>query len=139
MGLGTGLAGSDYVPVTFRGSAKSPGAAHESLLKATMPVDTDHSIRPASAAAVKHRRAVAAPALRRSREDRAAVQQTVRRWVVLTSWDGPDVPERQGVVLSGSLPEIQERGTQERGLQRRVISISYAALPTAGGWLVIQL
>jgi hypothetical protein len=33
------------------------------------------------------------------------------------------------MVVSGSLPGIQER----------VISISYAAVPTAGGWLVIQL
>jgi beta-lactamase regulating signal transducer with metallopeptidase domain len=135
MGLGTGLGtGPQYVPVTFRGSANAPGAAHESLLKATMAVDTGRSIRPARAAAVKHRRAVAAPALQRSRENRAVVQQKVRGWVVLTSWGGPDGPERQGMVLSGSLPEIQERG-----IQKRVISISYAAVSTGGGWLVIQL
>ena len=58
---------------------------------------------------------------------RAEVQQQMRGWVMLTSWE--DGPERPGIVLSGARPVMQER----------VISISYAAVPTAGGWLVIQL
>jgi hypothetical protein len=41
---------------------------------------------------------------------------------MLTSWNGP---ERDGTVLSVT--------------QERVIFTSYAAVPTAGGWLVIQL
>jgi beta-lactamase regulating signal transducer with metallopeptidase domain len=114
-----------YVPVAFRGSAANArGTAHETLLKATMPVA--HEMHPASMTVVKHRRAVSAPAMQRSRQNRAAKQQ-VSGWVMLTSWE--DGPERQEMVVSGGHPEI-------RG---RVISISYAAVRTAGGWLVIQL
>jgi hypothetical protein len=107
-----------YVPVAFHASGNVSGAPHETLLKASMPVD--RGIHPANAV-VKHRRAVPAPVLQRSRQNRAEVQQ-VRGWVMLTSWDGS---ERPGMVLSVT-PE-------------RVIFTSYAAVPTGGGWLVIQL
>jgi hypothetical protein len=117
--------GTGYVPVAFRGSAANArGAAHATLLKASIPVDD--GIRPANTTAVKHQRAVSAPAVQRSRQKRAAMQQQVRGWVVLTSWE--DGPERSEVV-SGARRQVQER----------VISISYAAVPTAGGWLVFQL
>jgi hypothetical protein len=79
-------------------------------------------VRPVNTTVVKHRRAAAAPAVQRSREDRVVVQRQLRGWVMVTSWDGP---ERPGMVLAGA--------------QERLISISYAAVPTAGGWLVIQL
>jgi|HubBroStandDraft_6_1064221.scaffolds.fasta_scaffold21736_3 hypothetical protein len=120
-------AGPGYVPVAFHGSVNRPGAetgvAHETLLKASMPVD--RGIHPVSPAVVKHRRAVSAPAVQRTRQDRAEVQQA-RRWVMLTSWSGSeDGSERPGTVLSVT--------------QERVIFTSYAAVPTAGGWLVIQL
>jgi hypothetical protein len=115
-----------YAPVSFRRSGNAPGASHETLLKATMPTDIGdrfiHPVRPVNTTVVKHRRAAAAPAVQRSREDRAAVQRQMRGWVMVTSWDGP---ERPGMVLAGA--------------QERLISISYAAVPTAGGWLVIQL
>jgi hypothetical protein len=117
---GSGWAtGPGYVPVAFRGAGNVPGAARETLMKASMPVDRE--ARPVSPTAVKHRRSSQNAVLRRSRQSRAGVQR-VRGWVVLTSWDGT---ERPGMVLSG--------------VQERVISISYAAVPTAGGWLVIQL
>jgi hypothetical protein len=118
-------AGQGYVPVAFHGSGKVSGAAHETLLKASMPVD--RGVRPVSSTDVKHRRraAVHNSVLQRSRQDRAGVQQ-MRGWVMLTSWDGSeDATERPGMILAGA--------------QERVISISYAAVPTAGGWLVIQL
>jgi hypothetical protein len=117
------------VPVEFHasgnGTADGVGVAHETLLKVSMPVD--RGIHPVRTTVVKHRRAASAPAVQRTREDRAAVRE-VRGWVVLTSWDGPerwDVPERPGMVVSVT--------------QERVIFTSYAAVPTAGGWLVIQL
>ncbi|HEX3373099.1 MAG TPA: M56 family metallopeptidase [Edaphobacter sp.] len=120
-----------YMPVSFHEAGKMPSAAHETLLKATMPMDNgDRSIPPVRAVGttpVKHRRAVVAPAVQRSRQNRAAVLQELRGWVMLTSWE--DGPDRSGVVVSGARPQIRER----------VISISYAAVPTAGGWLVIQL
>jgi hypothetical protein len=83
-----------------------------------MPVD--RGIHPVSPTVVKHRRAVSAPAVQRTRQDRAGVRE-VRRFVTVT-WDES---ERPGVVLSVT--------------QERVIFTSYAAVPTAGGWLVIQL
>jgi hypothetical protein len=125
-------AGLGYVPVAFHpavnGSINRPvdraGAAHETLLNASMPVD--RGIGPVSSTAVKHRRAAVHNSVpHRSRQNRAAVQQ-VRGWVMLTSWDrSEDGQGRPGMVLSVS--------------QERVIFTSYAAVPTAGGWLVIQL
>jgi hypothetical protein len=116
-------AGLGYVPVAFHGSGnvsgERTGVAHETLLKASMQVD--RRSHPVSPTVVKHRRAARNSVLQRSRQDRAGVQQ-VRRWVMLTSWDGS---ERPGMVLSVT--------------QERVIFTSYAAVPTAGGWLVIQL
>jgi hypothetical protein len=116
-------AGQGYVPVAFHesvnGTGERAGVVHETLVKASMPVDrTD---RPLSPTVVKHRRATRNSVLQRSRQDRAGVQH-VRGWVMLTSWDGS---ERPGMVLSVA--------------QERVIFTSYAAVPTAGGWLVIQL
>src|ERR1700724_2298316 len=117
-------AGLGYVPVAFHPSDNVSGAAHETLLKASMPMD--RGIHPVKPTVVKHRRAaVRNSVLQRSRQDSAGVR-AARGWVVLTSWDEP---ERPGMVLSVGLP----------GMQERVISISYAAVPTAGGWLVIQL
>jgi len=110
-----------YAPVAFHASGNVSGIAHETLLKASMPVDRGG---PVSSMEVKHRRAVSAPALKRSRQKRAGVQ--VGRWVVLTSWNSSeDGSERPGMALSVG--------------QERVIFTSYAAVPTAGGWLVIQL
>jgi len=120
-------AGLGYVPVAFHPSDNVSGAAHETLLKASMPMDRgNHPVKPT---VVKHRRAaVRNSVLQRSGQNRAGVRQ-VRGWVVLTSWgrseDGPDRPGMPGMVVSGA--------------QERVIFTSYAAVPTAGGWLVIQL
>jgi hypothetical protein len=117
--------GPGYVPVSFHGAGNVPGAAHETLLKASMPMD--RGVRPvtsASSTVVKHRKGSRNSILQRSRQNRAGVQQ-VRGWVMLTSWEGSDGTERQGMILSDA--------------RERVISISYAAVPTAGGWLVIQL
>ena len=117
-------AGLGYAPVAFHASGNVPGVPRETLLKASMPVDRGR--RPMNPAVGKPRRAaVRNSVLQRSRQDRARVQQ-VRGWVMLTSWDGSeDATQRPGMILSGG--------------QERVISISYAAVPTAGGWLVIQL
>jgi hypothetical protein len=123
---GSSGVGLGYVPVAFHTSdnvPNVPSAAHETLLKASMPVDRgSRPVSPVSATVVKHRRAaVRNSVLQRSRQNRVGAKQ-VRGWVVLTSWDGP---ERPGMVFSVS--------------QERVIFTSYAAVPTAGGWLVIQL
>lgn len=94
-------------------------AAHETLLKTSMPVSlTDRGAHPANQVTRKPRRKVSAQALLRSRQQRAAT--LVRQWVVLTSWT------EQRRAVSGTT-------------KQRLISTSYAAVPVAGGWLVIQL
>ena len=108
-------AASFHVPGNTGNTAS--GAAHETLLKASMPVD--RGVRQTSQIAPKPRHKTSAPALLRSKQQRT-VAQRVRQFVVLTSW------AEQRRVVSGATVE-------------RVISTSYAAVPVAGGWLVIQL
>jgi hypothetical protein len=126
-GQSSEAAGPGYVPEAFHGSVNGAGdragVPHETLLKASMPVVRGgRPVSPVSSTDVKHRRAAVRNSVpQRSRQNRAEVQQ-VRGWLVLTSWDGPERPRRMLSVT----PE-------------RVIFTSYAAVPTAGGWLVIQL
>jgi hypothetical protein len=113
-------AASYRVSVNATATSNLPSAAHETLLKASMPAD--RVVRPGQTMS-KHRRTVSAPVLMRSSQSRAHAPRTrqTERWIVLTSWDGM---ERQRMVFA---------------VTERVISTSYAAVPTAGGWLVIQL
>jgi hypothetical protein len=120
--------GAGYQPVAFHVpndvAGNASGAPRQTLLKASMPVDRGgRGLQSASKPAVKHRRAVHALAVQRSGQDRAAMPQ-VRRWVVLTSWQQPSRP---GVIFAVGVDRDRE------------FSYSYAAVPTAGGWLVIQL
>jgi BlaR1 peptidase M56 len=122
------LPAAGYQNVVFHPAVATSfsGAAHETLLKASMPVDsTSHTLPPAKHVAAKRRRAASAPVMMRAKQNRAAVQEPrqMQRWVVLTSWDGS---ARARMVLTVS-------GEQD------VFSSSYAAVPTEGGWLVIQL
>jgi hypothetical protein len=115
-------AASFRVPVNR--ASNLPGAAHETLLKASMPVDrADRGVR-SGQAIPKQRRAVSGAMLMRSSENRPHTPRMRRAqgWLVLTSWDGM---ERQRMVFAVT--------------EERVISTSYAAVPTPGGWLVIQL
>jgi hypothetical protein len=93
------------------------GAAHETLLKASMPVD--RGVRQTSQIAPKPRHKTSAPAMLRSKQRRTIAQQ-VRQFVVLTSW-------------------TEQRRMMSPFTGERLISTSYAAVPVAGGWLVIQL
>jgi hypothetical protein len=100
------------------------GAAHETLLKASMPADRgDRGVR-SGETMPKQRRAASTPVLMRSPQSRAHAPRMRRAagWLVLTSWDGT---ERRRMVFAVT--------------EERVISTSYAAVPTPGGWLVIQL
>jgi hypothetical protein len=109
-----------YQTAAFHLSNNKPtGVAHETLLKASMPMDRGE--RPVAKVAVKHRRPTAAATLLRSKQRRLEAQ-SLRRLVVLSSWEEQQRPRMIFTVAEG-----------------RVISTSYAAVPTAGGWLVIQL
>ncbi len=121
------LPAAGYQDVVFHpGAATSfSGAAHETLLKASMPVDSARRTLPtARRVAAKRRRAVSGPVVMHAKQNRAAVQEPrqMQRWVVLTSWQESARPR---MVLTVS--------------DDQVFSSSYAAVPTADGWLVIQL
>ncbi|NYF53132.1 hypothetical protein HDF12_003531 [Edaphobacter lichenicola] len=117
-------ADAEYQAVAFRPSVANipaAGATHEILLKASMPMgSTGQIIQPTKATAAKRRRSVHSAALLRAKQDRGMVR--MQRWVVLTSWEESLQPR---MVLTVS--------------SERVFSSSFAAVPTAGGWLVIQL
>jgi hypothetical protein len=120
-------ANADYQAVAFRPSVASipaAGATHETLLKASMPMGSAAQIvQPTKATATKRRRSVHSAALLRASQNREMQRaQQMQGWVVLTSWDQTSQPR---MVLTVS--------------SERVFSSSFAAVPTEGGWLVIQL
>ncbi len=110
-----------YQPVMFRerGTAGAGMNAHATLLKASMP-----GTPPVAPVAVKakHRRVARAKVASRTLESRADMPRRAQGWVVLTAWEER---ERPRVVFAVT--------------EDRVITPSYAAVPTAGGWLFIQL
>jgi len=114
-----------FQPVMFRERGGSNGAmtsgAHATLLKASMPVNSP--VAPVAVKA-KHRRVVRAKAAPRTLESRVDMPMVRRAqgWVVLTTWE---VQARPRVVFTVT--------------EDRVIASSYAAVPTSGGWLVIEL
>jgi beta-lactamase regulating signal transducer with metallopeptidase domain len=110
-------------PVSSIVRGDSSGAAHETLLKASLPVKRE--FRPIDRTTTKtqtagHRAASASP-LVRSRRVHAGAQRA-HQLMVLTSWQGQ---ERPRIVFAVT--------------EERVIFTSYAAVPTSGGWLFIQL
>jgi beta-lactamase regulating signal transducer with metallopeptidase domain len=115
-----------YQPAAFhvRDSAGSRfGMAHETLLKASMPVGQ----RTGAVDSVKHPAVpVKKPVKKRANspvlQSRVSMSRNrgVQSWVVLTTWQEST---RRGVVFAAASE----------------FSPSYAAVPTAGGWLVIQL
>ena len=129
-GFGAGYQGAAYRATTYRAATNRQsgmaGVPHETLLKASMPVSRGTALTgsPQGPAVpvkkVVKRRRIVAPVV----QSRVAMPelQHPQGVVVLTSWE---VTERPGVVFAV---------TEERG-----ISASYAAVRTAGGWLVIQL
>ncbi|WP_433971814.1 M56 family metallopeptidase [Tunturiibacter lichenicola] len=122
-----GYPSAGYQDVVFHPAVASSvsGAPHETLLKASMPVDSSHrALPPTKRVAAKAHRSAPKPILMRAKQNRAMVQgpQQLRRWVVLTAWDG-SARARMMLTVS-SEPEV---------------SSSYAAVPTPDGWLVIQL
>jgi hypothetical protein len=117
--------GAGYQAVAFHPAAvPAAGMAHETLLKASMPLGQRAQVsQHKTQVAAKRHRPVHAASLMRVKQDRAMQQtQQMERWVVLTSWEESSQP-RMVLTVSG-----------ERGF-----SSSFAAVPTAGGWLVIQL
>ncbi len=106
-----------YQPVTYRTSNNATGLSHETLLKASMPMD--RGVQAVGRTATKARRTVSTPALLRSRQRGMGTHQ-MHRYVVLSSWDESGRP----IFLT---------------VEERAFSSSYAAVPTAGGWLLIQL
>jgi beta-lactamase regulating signal transducer with metallopeptidase domain len=110
-----------YQNVVFHSSNPS-SAGHETLLKASMP--PAGQVQAMHEAQTQH--AVRKTALHRAsqRAERTATRQ--QQWVVLTSWDGPGDD-------SGSTRMVLTVAREQTSYP------TYAAVPTAGGWLVIPL
>jgi beta-lactamase regulating signal transducer with metallopeptidase domain len=108
----------DFQSAVFRPT----GAAHETLLKASMP-SSNMGLKTAGQPTRQKSHHFTRPSLRRVKKIRSQWQQ---QWLVLTSWN-----------------ELQDKS----GGARLVLTVareqnfyaSYAAVPTAGGWLVFQL
>jgi BlaR1 peptidase M56 len=110
-----------YQPVSFQSAPNTSTAPHETLLKASMPLDRGPQAAPKTTR--PHRVAPKPQFLRSSsRRDDAPQMGRTEHWVVLTSWTERERPRAIYAVT-----------------EDRVISTSYAAVPTAGGWLIIQL
>jgi hypothetical protein len=119
--------GVGYQAVAFHpsaGAVSTVGVAHETLLKASMRMGPSAEVpQHKTQVAAKRHRPVHAASLMRVKQNRAMQQtQRMERWVVLTSWEESSQP-RMVLTVSGG----------------RVFSSSFAAVPTEGGWLVIQL
>ena len=120
-----------YQPVVFhpapRAMRNMPGGAHETLLKASMPSPVHRPLKSGSQIAPRPRRSASTPGLLRTKQP-SATSRPQQQWVVLTSWsDG-----------GGSQPRWIIPVSSERS-EDHIFSASYAAVPTADGWLVIQL
>jgi beta-lactamase regulating signal transducer with metallopeptidase domain len=106
----------DYQNVVFHPST----AAHEALLKASMPSGQAQPARQVQARRVRR------AGLQRASQSAGSAGNQPQQWVVLTSWEGPG---------------------EDSGSTRMVLTVAreqtsyptYAAVPTAGGWLVIPL
>ncbi len=120
-----GYQSAGYQDVVFHPAAASSvsGAPHQTLLKASMPVNSSRRALPVKRTAAKSHRSVPKPILVQAKQNRAMVQgpQQLQRWVVLTAWDG-SARARMMLTVSDE-PKVS----------------SYAAVPTPDGWLVIQL
>jgi bla regulator protein blaR1 len=107
--------------VAFRGRSGMAGTPHETLLKATIPVSRGAAFMDSPQREVPVKKIVKK---RRSVRENRVAMPVVRRaeWVMLSSWDETEQPRLIFAVT-----------------EERVISTSYAAVPTARGWLVFQL
>ena len=130
-----GLTAASYQAVTYHAAdrASRSGAvagAHETLLKASMPVNRERgSAASTSTSKVRAASPRVIPVVKKAvvksdpvLQTRVSMPRTHRAegWIVLTTWQ---VPARSSAAFAGDSD----------------FPISYAAVPTPGGWLIIQL
>jgi beta-lactamase regulating signal transducer with metallopeptidase domain len=132
---------SDLQNVVFHPAS----VAHETLLKASMPAGTGLNNTGQAARQRSHRSSK--PALQRVRKVQI---RTTQQWLMLTSWNeiGNEIGnEQRNEAGSRSGDRSANRPLAESGSARMVLTVlqeqnfypSYAAVRTAGGWLVFQL
>jgi hypothetical protein len=115
-----------YQTVAFREQNNRAGMPHETLMKASMPVNRGAALTDSpQAPAVPVKKVV-----KKHHRVPPVVQSRVRM---------PALRHAQGVVVLTSWAETERPGIVFAVTEERVISASYAAVRTAGGWLVIQL
>jgi len=107
------LPSGDFQNAVFRPA----GAAHETLLKASMPA-SGVGLKTVGQTPRRRSRRVSRPAMQRMKTIPSQTQQ----WLVLTSWD--EASDAKFVLTVA---------------REQTFSPSYAVVPTAGGWLVFQL
>jgi beta-lactamase regulating signal transducer with metallopeptidase domain len=110
------------VPVTYLGSSQQP---HETLLKAVMPAKAPHAV-PAVKQVKKQK-----PSSQVQLRSANAMRAPQKPHVVLTSATMPAVKMHRHQVSDDAPPEFYEIPA--------VFMPSYAAVPFADGWLIIQL
>jgi hypothetical protein len=156
------LPAGDFQNVIFRPA----DAAHETLLKASMPsssvVPSDVMLTTAGQKLRGRSRRTLRPVLQRVASPRSSMQP----WVVLTSWtvaenqpanevgnvsgsfagdvETPSTAVEVGAKDSPSFHDMQRGRTSNDTIQGSITTFSmttysYAVVPTAGGWLVFQL
>jgi len=125
------LTAASYQAVAFHGASNVSGVmasagAHETLLKASMPAGRGFASAHAVSGAIAVKKAVTKPrssTAAHMMQTRVSMSRRERTegWIVLTTWQQPMT--RRGAMSAGNSD----------------LSISYAAVPTPGGWLLIQL
>jgi beta-lactamase regulating signal transducer with metallopeptidase domain len=115
----------DFQSAVFRPTS----AAHETLLKASMP-SSDMGLKTAGQPTRQKSHHSTRPALRRVRKIRSQGQQ----WLVLTSWNETGVEPGNGSAGESGGAKMILTVAREQNFYA-----SYAAVRTAGGWLVFQL
>jgi hypothetical protein len=117
----------DFQSVVFRPT----GAAHETLLKASMP-SSDMGLKTQGQPTRQKSHHSTRPALRRVKKIGGQGRQ--QQWLLLTSWSETGVEPRNGSAGESGVAKMILTVAREQNFYA-----SYAAVPTAGGWLVFQL
>jgi hypothetical protein len=114
------LPSGDFQNAVFHpaGGGAQAGAAHETLLKASMPA-SGVGLKTVGQTPRRRSRRVSRPAMQRAK----TIPNQTQQWVVLTSWD--EASDGAKLVLTVA--------------REQTFSPSYAVVPTAGGWLIFQL
>jgi hypothetical protein len=118
----------------FRGTviAQNGMQSHAQMIKAVMPqrpLEDASPTKPANSPKPVERNA----ALHASRRHFAAQQQA---WIVMTDWSDPDMMPQLVLTVEQTSRSPQHQG---QGKTAQIYRVSYAAVPTPDGWLLVEI